>query len=520
VGTSKPFHPHRVALRITVLYVLLGALWILLSDKMMGSLFSDKGNLAVAGMLKGWFYVFITGYLLYRLILAPLQKQKDYQEQLHHSAYQDSLTELPNRLALNEDITSELEDSPEQQAGLLFLDLDKLKLINDYLGHASGDALIQEFSSRLVQTLPETVKLYRLGGDEFVIWMIPLRNEQELERVAKEILASVKEPFLLGGSYMDTTVSIGGALYPKHGRDVDHLLRCADIAMYKAKGAGGSLYVLHEPSMNEAFIERVKMERHLRHALENKELDIHYQPQYDIGQKRIIGFEALLRWNNPQLGRVAPDRFIPVAEESHLIVPIGEWVLRTSCAFIREFRERTGETYAVSVNLSIVQIMQDQFVDMVEDAVASSGIPPCAVELELTESIFMESLCVVNKKLEYLRERGFRIALDDFGKGYSSLNCLMTLPISTIKIDKSFIDNIDNDPKYLFLIRNIVDIGHTFGLEVIAEGVENTEQTQLLAASNCRMIQGYWFSKPLPGDELIRFLEEAPPVAAEGATAD
>lgn len=501
-------NPVRVSLRISAVYIALGTLWILLSDRLLALWTSDKSTLTLIGMLKGWIFVFATGAILYGLIYAALRRIKEYQLRLHHNVYHDSLTGLPNRLALFEDVAGYFSGSRSKPTALLFLDLDKFKYVNDSLGHSYGDKLILEFSGRVAERLSGGLRVYRLSGDEFVLWIRPYVHDAQMERLAEELMECVRTPFQLNGVNVHTSVSIGGSSSPDNGNDVEQLLRCADIAMYQAKKAGGNKYVRFRPDMNNDYVNRLNIEKHLHSALENGEFQLHYQPQYDAESGNIVGFEALLRWNNPQLGPVAPDLFIPIAEDTRLIVPIGKWVMQTACTFISRLRETTGQSYRISVNLSVLQLIQDHFVDMVEEAVAKNGLPHEVLELEITETTFMESLESVRQKLGFLRGQGVRIALDDFGKGYSSLNCLIHLPITTLKIDKAFIDNICCNHKYLSITEHIVHIGRTLGLDVIAEGVETEDQMELLTARNCRIIQGYLLSKPLPEKEVAGLLRE------------
>lgn len=464
-------------------------------------LIKDRDNLSMVGMLKGWFFVFGTGLLLHRLIYKPFSQLKKYQDSLRKSISRDSLTGLANRLALYEEADFHFQTAVGQRSGFLFLDLDKFKFVNDSLGHSYGDRLIKEFSQRLEEALEPGLTAYRLSGDEFVVWVHSIENESQLDQVAGHIMRAVQLPFELADSQVVTTVSIGGSCYPDDGSNIDEVLRCADVAMYKAKQEGGGCFRRYQPDMNEDFRTRLNVERYLRRALELDEFVLHYQPQYDVRKGTVIGFEALLRWQSPQLGMVPPYRFIPLAEDTHLIIPIGDWVLRKACSFISRLREETGQPYTISVNLSMLQIIQDNFLEKVDLAIAEAGLPPEALELEITESMFMESLELVNRKVTVLRDKGIHVALDDFGKGYSSLHCLMSLPISKLKIDKSFVDNLAGDHRYRKLTEYIVQIGLTFGMEVIAEGVESGEQVELLTAGDCHLMQGYLFSKPVPADE-------------------
>jgi diguanylate cyclase (GGDEF)-like protein len=507
---EQQLQPKRVAFKIAFQYVVFGASWILLSDLLLGFVIRNESWRIGFGTMKGWLYVSATGILLYRLTYKPIREVKLYQDRLHYNAYWDGLTGLPNRLALNEDFYNYLTDHPGQSSGLLFLDLDKFKYVNDCLGHTSGDKLVRYIGERFMQRMGDRVRIYRFGGDEFVIWPVVWEGDHTLEKLAESVKEYMREPYILDGSNVYITASIGGARYPTQGGCIDELLRCGDMAMYKAKLEGGNTFASFEPIMNEAYLRRMELEKELRTAMENGEFNMAYQPQYDARNHRVVGFEALLRWNNPSLGAVPPDRFIPVAEDTRLIIPIGEWVLRNACFFVSRLRENTGLELGISVNISMLQIVQDNFVDSIEQAIRDSALPPEALELEITESVFMESLDSIKRKIALLRGKGIKVALDDFGKGYSSLNSLVKLPITTIKLDKSFIDSICIDPKYLALTRNIIQIGRTFGLEVVAEGVESEEQAHLLEANDCHLIQGYLFSKPLSESGIQQLLDIKP----------
>ncbi|MDD3174403.1 MAG: bifunctional diguanylate cyclase/phosphodiesterase, partial [Herbinix sp.] len=347
--------------------------------------------------------------------------------------------------------------------------------------------------------------LYRLGGDEFVI-IINDRGQEGADEYAANILAGLKEPFKLGDSMLHINISIGASIYPDQGRDANELLRCADIAMYKAKEAGGNRYMLYMPSMNDIILERMLIEKYLHLALEKNELELYYQPQFDLIENRITGFEALLRWNSRELGAVSPIKFIKIAEETHLIIPLGTWVMKEACAFMKKLQEQGKFDITIAVNISILQILQDNFIDFIFGVLGFYNLEPQNLELEITETILMESFEVITDKLNLLNGKGIKIALDDFGKGYSSLSYLKQLPITTLKIDKSFIDYISTEQRNRSLTGQIVKIGKSMGLSVVAEGVETKEQLDYLILNHCQKIQGYLFSKPLPESEVWHLL--------------
>lgn len=416
-------------------------------------------------------------------------------------AYNDVLSGLPNRLSLSEELKKFIQEHDGGQAALFFLDIDNFKYINDTLGHTFGDELLVKVGERLLGLSDGRSKHFRFGGDEFVILFKDVNGFEEVICYAESLVQGFKDPFQLNASVVHISTSIGIARYPENGRNAEELLKNADIAMYKAKEAGKGIYVIYGHEMQQHFDERMIIENHLRNAITNNELSLHYQPLVDIASGGIWGFEALIRWNNPVLGFVSPLAFIKIAEDCRLIVPIGEWVLRNACRFIKDLQDQGYEGYHISVNISVIQLMLDDFTEMVLTVLRETGLAPEYLELEITESIFMESFEAISSKLEFLKQRGIGIALDDFGTGYSSLSYLRQLPITTLKIDKSFIDSIDT-PHNMSLARSIVTIGHDMGLNVTAEGVETPEQLAFLERTSCDKIQGYYISRPIPEQEV------------------
>jgi diguanylate cyclase (GGDEF)-like protein/PAS domain S-box-containing protein len=416
-------------------------------------------------------------------------------------AYNDVLSGLPNRLSLSEELKKFIQEHSGGHAALFFLDIDNFKYINDSMGHTFGDELLVKVGERLLELSDGRSKHFRFGGDEFVILFKDVDGYSEVIRYADSLVQGFKEPFQLSASVVHISASIGIAQYPENGVNAEELLKNADIAMYKAKEAGKGIYVIYGREMQQHFDERMIIEMHLRNAISNNELSLHYQPLVDIGSNEIWGFEALIRWNNPVLGFVSPLSFIKIAEDCRLIVPIGEWVLRTACQFIKDLQSQGYAGYHISVNISVIQLMLDDFTNMVLTVLRDTGLAPEYLELEITESIFMESFEAISSKLEALKERGIGIALDDFGTGYSSLSYLKQLPITTLKIDKSFIDSIDT-PNNMSLASSIVTIGHDMGLNVTAEGVETPEQLAFLERTSCDKIQGYYISRPIPEKEV------------------
>ncbi|WP_151735619.1 EAL domain-containing protein [Paenibacillus tengchongensis] len=428
------------------------------------------------------------------------------QKNMHRLAYMDSLSNLPNRICLLEAMEQYFR-KPGAKAALLFVDTDNFKYINDTLGHKSGDILIRKASERLQSLVGEGAMLSRLGGDEFVVFVKDAHNRKDVLSLADNIMRAFRKSFLIGESYLYVSVSIGISFYPEDGETTEEMLKNADVAMYRAKEEGKSTYIVYDKSMHAPFNERMNIEKHLRSAMNNNEFELHYQPQVDMSTGLISGFEALIRWNSPVLGFVSPLSFIKIAEDSRLIIYIGEWVLRESVSFMKSIHDLTGIPYKISVNISIIQLLQEDFVDMVLDSLEESGLAPNCLELEITESIFMESFETTAIKLEFLRSRGIRIALDDFGTGYSSLSYLQQLPISTLKMDKIFIDSLEDKEFSQSFIQTIILLGHKIGLDVVAEGVESADQWAFLKEAGCDKVQGYFVSRPVPQREVTGLLE-------------
>lgn len=430
------------------------------------------------------------------------------EERLKENAYHDSLTGLPNRLALYEDFEKYMNTLYQKTMALFFVDSDNFKFINDTMGHSIGDLLIKKMGDRLTALFEGCHStVYRLGGDEFVLF-IQYDQIDEVYKYAQEIKRNFNSPLDTGENTLCITVSIGIAIYPSNGNNIHELIRNADIALYKAKESGKNCYALFSDDMHEKIMERMLIEKHLRSALANNELDVYYQPQIDAMTGIISGFEALLRWKNGELGFVPPLKFIGVAEETRLINPIGKWVLQKACTFLKKMHEIQYSHISIAVNISIIQLLQEDFVDVVEEILNSAGIAPEYLELEITESILMDSYIAISSKLNRLKRLGIKIALDDFGKGYSSLSYLRQLPIDTLKIDKCFIDSIHSDRDNVGLTGMIVKLGQNMGLTVIAEGVEGQEQMDYLIENGCHKIQGYLISKPLPENDILKFYSE------------
>ncbi|MBP1754055.1 MAG: diguanylate cyclase protein [Firmicutes bacterium] len=433
------------------------------------------------------------------------EKIKLSEEKLANLAYYDPLTGLLNKHSLYE--RSVLTFAEGRKAALLFIDIDNFKYVNDTLGHAFGDKLIVKISERLTTLLWEGSTLYRLSGDEFILIVDQLDKQEQAEEYASYLLNNFRKDFDSLNSNLHISLSIGIAMSPDHGRDLEQLLKNADIAMYKAKEAGRKSYVVYDQGMNEVLTERIRIEKNLQSAMDNNEFELYYQPQWDIKTNKITGFEALLRWNSPVLGPISPLKFIKVAEDTHFIIPLGTWVLNSACAFLKRLETYGYQDLSISVNISILQLLQSDFLTVIEDALSINQLEAEKLELEITETILMESFDRIISRLKKLRDKKVKIALDDFGKGYSSLNYLKQLPITTMKVDKSFIDYI-TDSGTDDLVGHIISLGKVMGMCVVAEGVEEQCQLDYLIQHECDKIQGFLFSKPQPEKEILRLLKE------------
>jgi len=430
--------------------------------------------------------------------------RKRAQEQIKALADTDALTGLPNRRVFNDRLYQAISLARRRGAHpcVLFLDLDRFKLINDSLGHSVGDELLRQVAARLTAAVRQSDTVARLGGDEFTVLLPVARQAVDGARTAEKILDSMHAPFDLGGREIFVTPSIGIAVYPEDGNDVETLLRNADAAMYRAKESGRDSYRLYTATMNAEALERLGLESGLRRALVDDHFRLHYQPVIDLESGRIDAVEALLRWADPAgADLVPPAQFIPLAEFTGLIVPIGRWALRAACAQARAWRDAGLAPVTMAVNLSPRQLQHPDLVEHVREALAESELPPEGLELELTESGAMQSAEVGIRMLHDLKELGVRLSIDDFGTGHSSLGLLRRLPVDTLKVDASFVRDLPGDPDDAAIVNAIIDMSHALDLVVVAEGVERPEQLEYLRRHGCDRVQGYHFHRPLSGDE-------------------
>lgn len=459
--------------------------------------------------VRGKFLINHQGQISRKIALCTdITEIKEYEKKLYDFVCYDQLTGLQNRVALNEITHKLISDQSDNNFALLFVDIDNFKNVNDTMGYTYGDKLLLQVSERLQNVFAMDIDLFRIGGDEFIILMKHYAKKAEIERKAVDIIRTFNDEFEIMQNTLFITASIGVSLYPEHGTNIDTLLKNADIAVHKAKEKGKNRIVFYNEPMNESISERMKIEKNLRTALHNDEFELYYQPQLDLENNYVTGFEALIRWNNNELGKVSPKKFISIAEETRQIIPIGEWVFKSACQFLKKLNQNGYKDLGISINISILQLTQDNFVDMVIETIDKLKLNADKIELEITETILMEFYDTIAGKLRLLRSNGFKIALDDFGKGYSSLNYLIRLPITTLKIDKTFIDKISFSKRKTSITDLIINLGRSMNLNVVAEGVESEEQMECLSLLQCHKIQGYYFSKPLSEKEIMLHIRE------------
>lgn len=435
-------------------------------------------------------------------------KLKD--EQIEHQAYHDALTGLPNRVLAQDRLSVAIAHAKREGARvvILSLDVDNFKKINDSLGHSLGDELIQKVAARLKDHCLDADTVARLGGDEFLILLEHVEDEREAVDLAERVLRAFDAPFYVGERELLVTTSIGVTMYPDDGTEAGVLMGNADMAMYQSKARGKNSYFLFTQEVNARISRRLEMENDMRRALKNKEFTVYFQPKVEIATEEVVGMEALVRWNKGDGTVVSPADFIPLAEETGLIVPLGEFVLEASCRAMQVFDGVGCSNISVAVNLSPIQFEQGDLVEMILSNLERNGLAPSKLELEITESTLMTDVEASIAKLNRLVEYGISIAIDDFGTGHSSLYYLKNLPINVLKIDRSFIRDITADDSDAQIVKTIVLMAHSLGISTVAEGVEEEEQLELLKSFNCELIQGYYYSRPLPLEEVIGYLQE------------
>jgi diguanylate cyclase (GGDEF)-like protein/PAS domain S-box-containing protein len=447
----------------------------------------------------------------YISISSDISERKEYDKNVHFLAYYDVLTGLPNRTLLRDRLGQMIAAAhrDNMQFALLFLDLDRFKYINDSMGHSVGDKLLQSVAQRLQACVREGDTVSRIGGDEFIVLLREI-DEPGVVQVTDKLLKTLATPFNLNGQEISTYASVGIALYPHHATDLDVLMKNADAAMYNAKENGRNNYKFFTPEMNFRANQVFLMEKDLRLALEQDQFTLVYQPQVDLMTGKICGAEALLRWKHPEKGFISPAEFIPVAEETGQIVPIGEWVIRTACWRFASWQKQGMPAIPVAVNLSIRQLRQPNLANVIEAAVQENGLDPHCLELEITEGIMMGDTKAAMEFLTRMHRLGVQMSIDDFGTGFSSLSYLKNLPVHKLKIDQSFVCDIETDESDAAIVRSIISLGHRLDLKVIAEGVETLEQLDFLRIRGCDEVQGYYFSRPLSADDFLKFVNSAP----------
>ena len=475
---------------------------------------NDDQSVALSAVKTGAQDYLVKGKLDRELLTRSMHysiERKQYQQQIEHQANYDALTGLPNRSLLYDRLKQAVYAQRRARAvAVVFIDLDHFKFVNDSLGHSTGDKLLKDMGERLRLGLRDGDTVARLGGDEFVLILNDQTRDDVIFRAMQRINARLSEPFVIDGKELYVTCSAGISLYPQDGTDVETLLKNADAAMYRAKEHGRNNFQFYTSEMNSKVNERLALENSLRRALERKEFVLHYQTKVDVKTGAIVGAEALLRWNHPERGLMLPDLFVPLAEETGLIVQIGEWVLREACTQNQAWREEGLPPVTVSVNVSARQFRQGILVNCVSRILAETGLDPLYLEMELTESMIMHNADAAVATLRQLTALGVQLSVDDFGTGYSSLSYLKNLPIDTLKIDQSFVrDIVAGAPDHRVLARAIISIGHSLDLKVVAEGVETEAQLEYLRKHGCDEVQGYYFSQPVPPEAFRKLLGAA-----------
>ena len=428
-----------------------------------------------------------------------------HKEHLVRLAHYDSLTSLPNRVFFNEILNKAINHAKRRDnyLGILFIDLDRFKNINDALGHTFGDLVLKEMGSRFNGILRTGDILARLGGDEFIILLNDIGNPKFAGPIAEKIINACAQPVKIESHEFFMTASVGISIYPDDGDSLEKLQKNADMAMYKAKRAGGGIYQYYSQEMDISAHEHIKLEASLRKAIQNKEFTLYLQPQMNLKTGKIKGVEALIRWEHPEHGLISPAKFIPLAEETGLIMPIGEWALHEACRLNKMWQDQGYEPITIAVNISPKQFRHQDVTQIVADALQSSGLHPKYLEVEITETAVMDNADIAISKLKSISEMGVKISVDDFGTGYTSINYLRQFPVSILKIDQTFVKGLPNNQNDVAITSAVIALAHNLGLEVVAEGVETVEQMQYLAEHNCDLIQGYFLSRPLPANKFV-----------------
>jgi len=460
------------------------------------------GVFAILALLYGFLY-----FIVHRaaIIMREQEKQKlQHAEEIHHQAHHDSLTGLANRKMFTDKLEEAIKRSKrfDKPFAVMFFDLDRFKLINDSLGHDVGDQLLCVASKRIASAIRETDSVFRMGGDEFTVIAESLNSPDDAAIIANRIIRNMSQPIQLESHELIVTTSIGIAIFPKDDNSIEQIIKDADAAMYRAKELGRNQFQFYTDDMNARSLERLAIENDLRKALKNKEFELFYQPKANSNGRDIVGMEALLRWRHPERGLMTPDKFLSYLEDTGLIIPVGEWVIEKACQDIRRWIDEGNQAMRVSVNLSSAQFRSDLLVSKIARILKETEIEPQYLELELTESMLVENTLSVIEILQQLKQIGVYISIDDFGTGYSSLNYLKSFPIDYIKIDRSFIKDLENSEKDAAITSAIATLAHSLNMQVVAEGVENEQQMEYLRSQGCQQVQGYLIGKPMPIQQL------------------
>ncbi len=523
----------KTALKAALIYLVAGITWILVTDTIMSMVTNDLEVIGRISLFKGWIFVALSSLIVFILVYRALKKlmtaetelSKAYDDvskakdeittsynellkmkkKLHDMAYYDQLTGVRNWLSLQEDIDRVVELN--DRFAMFFIDVDNFKYVNDALGQVFGNKVLRGITDLLTGLMEENCSLYRLGGDKFVVLQFGGNGLTDMEGFAVNILRGFKNPIMADDKTFFFTVSIGVALYPEHGRNMTELITCSEIALNKAKESGKNRIVIYSEPMKSSVYEWIDTEKYLRNALTKNEFELYFQPQMDVAANEISGFEALIRWRNDEMGFIMPNKFLKVAEDTHMIVPIGEWVLRNACIFLKRLQQEGFPNKTVAVNVSRMQILQDDFVGNVMEYIEMADVDPHNLEIEVSECILMEAYDVVSNKLNVLKQRGVRVAIDNFGKGYSALNYLHRLPITTLKLDRTYSDIIAYGENSRMLTDFMVRASKSANLNIVGEGVETSEQFDYLAGLGCNRLQGYYVSRPLPEREAVKKLQ-------------
>lgn len=469
----------------------------------------------LAGLLTGQ-------WLGHRHLAATIDERRSAEDKFKRLALYDQLTGLPNRSLLRDRLDQYLAEAKRfnHLLGVVFLDLDRFKYINDSLGHAAGDTLLQMAGQRMQNCLRNNDTVARFAGDEFVIILSSFRDLQNLPHIAQKLLKTLAEPYQLEGQEVLSSASLGIATYPQDGTSIEQLMRNADTAMYEAKEANGNTYRLFSREMERKLSQRLEMETSLRLGLHREEFSLLYQPQFDMRNQQLVGIEALVRWNHPTQGLLTPESFIDLAEETGLIAPLGDWILRQACKQWQRWQRTDNQPLRLAINLTSRQFQNVSLAKDIQAIIEETGLPPQCLELEITEETLMQNASSADKNLQQLKELGMQLSIDDFGTGYFSLSYLQNLPIDRLKIDPSFVQGGPGNSNHASIVTTIVDLARNMDLQLIAEGVESASQIDFLLQKGCYIGQGYYFSEPLDGDGIDDLINGFPVSSQEASQLD